>query len=169
MKYKHPVLRPWCNRVGKNAGNIIIVLILFLVVGCTKEESPEAQITKMLQQSVKSANEKDLGGLMENVSDKFIGPYTMNKNDAKRYIFAQLYRKQWHRVFLYEAKIEVQSGNEAKAEIRIAIARGEKIEKLTDLTKKSDYDAFQLKIDLIKNDSKWLVIKAQHQTIDRIN
>lgn len=169
MIHRHPFLRPWCNSDRKSALNIIVILALFLIVACTKEESPEAQITKMLQQSVTSANEKDLGGLMENVSEKFIGPYTMSKKDAKRYIFAQLYRKQWHRVFLYEAKIDVESENEAKAEIRIAIARGDKIEKLKDLTKKADYDAFQLKIDLSKEGSKWLVIKAQHQVIDRIN
>ncbi|MEE2901870.1 MAG: hypothetical protein VYC39_06045 [Myxococcota bacterium] len=169
MSHRHPVLSPWCKRVRKNVLDGIIILTLFLVIGCTKEESPETQITKMFQQSVTSANKKDLGGLMENVSEKFIGPYTMSKKDAKRYIVAQLYRKQWHRVFLYEAKIDVRSDNEANADIRIAIARGDKIEALKDLTNKADYDAFQLKIDLVKEDSRWLVIKAQHQIIDRIN
>ena len=63
--------------------------------------------------------------------------------NAKRYIFAQLYQKQWHRKS-FMVKIDVESENEARAEIRIAIARGDKINE--NLTKKADYDAFQLRL-----------------------
>ena len=162
-------LGPVRGLAGKNMARVTAIFLSIVIVGCTKEESPETQITKMLRQSVTSANEQDLGGLMDNVSDEFVGPYTMSKQDAKRYIFAQLYRKQWHRVFLYDAKIDVQNETEAKAQIRIAIARGNKIEKLEDLKNKADYDAFQLKIDLMKNDSKWQVTRAQHQKLGSID
>lgn len=150
--------------------NLVSIAYVFaLAASCAKKVTPEEQIKSMFQQSLKSVNNKDLGSFMENISDQFIGPYTMNKQDAKRYIFAQLYRKQWHRVFLYDAKIDIHSSNEASATIQIALARGSKIETLQDLTKKADYDAFQLKLNLEKQDSRWLVTHAKHQTLNGLD
>lgn len=102
---------------------------------------------------------------MNNISENFSGPQGMGKKDAKRYIFAKLYKKDWQRVFIYESQIQIQSPDLAGVTLKIVLARGDNIERLEDLKTKTSYDAFQLSLVVKNEESSWRVSSAKHKRI----
>ena len=119
----------------------------------------------MLTAAVKAANESKIGPLMENVSESFTGPSGMNKREAKRYIFAKLYRKQWRRIFVYESKIQIKNKSSAQVNLKVILARGDDIRTLEDIKDKTNLDSFHLELQLSHADSAWLVQKAVHKRL----
>ena len=67
----------------------VSALALIAILGC-KNDSPDAQIKKAFDSSVKGIESSDPGSAVEALSPDFAGPENMNRDEAKLYLMGLL-------------------------------------------------------------------------------
>ena len=144
------------------AGGIIIVigLVVWLSGG---EDDPKKQIMAVIERTTLAAEERNLGGVMEAVSEGFVGPYAMKKDELRRFIFARLYRGEWRRIFVVGTEITLEDDTHAKVKTGAVLVRGEGIDKLEDFTKETKADSLRFELDFVKEDDDWRVVKSTYR------
>lgn len=128
-------------------------LVFFIIdINCKKELSPEEQIRKNIEQMVEYANKRQIGKIMDFISNDYKDNYGNKRDSIKAILIQNLMFRKNVKVYLknIDVKIENQIGF---ATIGIIVKEGEGI-----LPDNADIMRIDLKFANMEN--QWLIISA---------
>lgn len=140
--------------------------VLVLLMWPKQELTPEQIIYRNVLQMQRAAEEKDVGAIMEHVSDRFQGePQALNKDDLRRFLAAQILRGAWVRVFVRDTDIRLTSATEATFEGKFVFGRSE-ADTLEKLAAESRVGGYRVtgKLEL-EQDGAWRFVSAGYEAI----
>ena len=154
-----------------------ILLLLPLIFGlscglCSEESTDEEQIRKIIKKAVELAEQKDLGGLMDLVTDDFVVmPKKMDRRQTKGMLLYIFQRYKDLSVLYPRPSVSVEPGaTTGLASLVFLMLRGNDIrpdvEGLSDdldqwVEKVGDYTRlYRLKLTFSKEDDDWLIRRA---------
>ncbi len=137
---------------------------LVLALWPREEPAVKEAITREIVSMTHAAQEKDVDGVMERVSERFRGAQNWDKQQVRGILALQVLRGQWVRVFTTNLEVTEVSPTRGDFRVKIIFGRspGGKIEELSRDTVLSAYlieGAFE------KEDGKWRVVQARHQAL----
>jgi hypothetical protein len=153
---------------GKLLGALLAIAVAALVVVLWPRSQPDAKtlIERKAVNMTRAAEEKDLGFVMDQVSERFKSDEGWSKQDTKGVLAAQVFRGNWVRVFLTDMNVTVTSPSTAEFSGKFIFGRSEAKE-LKDLAKDSILSAERVDARLEKEpDGEWRFVWAKHQSID---
>ncbi len=141
---------------------VILFLASCLIAGgailFTREapKTPEEAIDQVLDEMAQAARDKDLGGILEHVSERFRGE-GQTRDQLKGMLFIQLRQAGWAGVWLTERQITLQSPALADVQTKALLARGSSL-------LPSNADAYDLTLGFALEDTDaWRVVRARWQ------
>ncbi|WP_163782396.1 hypothetical protein [Myxococcus vastator] len=129
----------------------------------TVEEAIRRQVVVMTRE----AEAKDVGGVMELVSERFRsnGQGGWSKKDVRGILTAQVLRGQWVRVFVTNLEVREVSPTEGEFNARFIFGRSQ-AEKVEDLAADSVLSAYRIEGAFEKEeDGEWRVVRARPESI----
>src|SRR4051812_18250148 len=87
-------------------------------------QDPEEQIRQKVIQMSRAAEKKDLGFVLDQISDSFRSGDGLSKQELKGFLAAQILRGNWVRVFLVDTQVRVL-GSTASFEGKFVFGRSE--------------------------------------------
>ncbi|GHG74680.1 hypothetical protein [Comamonas sp. JC664] len=129
----------------------------------TVEEAIRRQVVVMTRE----AEEKNVGGVMEHVSERFRSNGTggMTKREVRGILTGQVLRGQWVRVFMTNLEVREVSPTEGEFQARFIFGRSQ-AEKLEDLSADSVLSAYRIEGAFEKEeDGEWRVVRARPYAI----
>jgi hypothetical protein len=148
------------------AGLALAVAALVLLLWPRGEDDARTLIERQLINTVRAAEEKDLGFVMDQVSERFKSAEGWGKPEVKAVLAAQLFRGEWVRVFLTDYAVTVTSPNTAELRAQFVFGRSD-AKSFKDLAKDSVVSAEQIDARLEKEaDGEWRYVWAKHAQVD---
>jgi len=141
-------------------GALVLAGLVYALMG--EEDDAAARIRKVIDATTAAAEAKELGGIMEGVSEDFVGPYAMKKDELRRFVFAQLHRSEWRRIFVLKPKIELLDEARAHVSVAAVLARGD-VSTAAEALAGTKADAFQFEIDFRDEGGDWRVIGIEYR------
>ncbi|MBZ4334162.1 hypothetical protein NR800_16090 [Corallococcus interemptor] len=139
-------------------------LVLFLWP--REEPGVKDAVTRRIIAMTRAAEDKDVGGVMEGVSERFKTTDGWNKQDVHRILAAQVLRGQWVRVFTTDIDVHEVSPTQGDFQARFIFGRSQ-ADKLEDLAKDSVLNAYAIEGTFEKeSDGEWRVVKAKQRRLD---
>ncbi|AKQ67611.1 hypothetical protein A176_004523 [Myxococcus hansupus] len=129
----------------------------------TVEEAIRRQVVVMTRE----AEEKNVGGVMEHVSERFRSNGTggMTKREVRGILTGQVLRGQWVRIFMTNLEVREVSPTEGEFQARFIFGRSQ-AEKLEDLSADSVLSAYRIEGAFEKEeDGEWRVVRARPYSI----
>jgi hypothetical protein len=145
------------------AALVIVVGIIAYALSGGSEDDPEAQIREAIEEAVEAAQERDLGALMDRVSERFASR-GMDRDALKGLLFVQLRRGDWRRVFLVNTEIDIDpSDTTARVRTAAVLATGDQTLDLEDLMA-TDAGAYEFDLSFaLEEDEVWRVTAASYR------
>jgi len=112
----------------------------------------------------RAAEEKDLGYIMDQVSDRFTSAEGWHKSELRGVLAAQLMRGNWLRVFPADLKILVTSSTTATFSGKFIFGRSTATN-LKDLARESGMISYAIDAKLEKEGEEWRFVSASHREI----
>lgn len=130
------------------------------------ELTVQEAITRKIIAMTRAAEEKDISGVMEGVSDRFKAGRGLGKDQVKGVLVAQVLRGQWVRIFHTGLEVTEVSPTRGDFSVRFIFARSEATE-LDQLAKESVVDAWGVEGSFEKEpDGEWRVVEARDRRLD---
>ncbi|CAM4478591.1 hypothetical protein [Corallococcus exiguus] len=150
--------------VSGMAAVLAAALVLFLWP--REEPGVKDAVTRRIIAMTRSAEEKDVGGVMEGVSERFKTKEGWSKQDVRGILAAQVLRGQWVRIFTTDIDVHEVSPTQGDFQARFIFGRSE-ADKLEDLAKDSVLNAYAIEGTFEKEeDGEWRVVKAKQRQLD---
>ncbi|MBI3185243.1 MAG: hypothetical protein HYZ28_24155 [Myxococcales bacterium] len=148
-------------------GLLLALLAAALVLALwPRQESPRQLIERKVLRMARAAQEKDLGYVMEQVSDRFRGPEGASKQELKQLLAGELFRGTWVRVFTTDLDVKLASADAAEVSAKFIFARSE-AERLEDLAKESVVSSYEVQTRAEKEaDGEWRFVSASYRQAD---
>lgn len=138
------------------AGALVVILIAWKLLD-RGDESPEAQIRAALDRAVEAAEKKDLGGMLEIVSDNFhTGEMTVE--DVKKILFVQLNQNSSRRIVLTGTSVEIADDSNAKV-FTDAVLAGANVQEGIELSG----SMYHFELSFKREDDEWKIVSALWQ------
>ncbi|MCI0569804.1 MAG: hypothetical protein L0Y66_03565 [Myxococcaceae bacterium] len=146
-------------------GAAVVAGLAVLLLWPGRNVPAEEQVRRRMVQMAAAAEERNLGDVMEGVSDSFRSTEGWGKDDLRRVLAAQLLRGQWVRIFLdVDAPTQV-SGDEVAVSARLFFARSD-AEDLAHLARESVVDAYAVEGTFRREaDGEWRAVQASHRRL----
>lgn len=153
--------RKWLA-VGAAALAALAVLLLW-----PQREVPQAeQVRRRVVQLVDAAEHKQLGKVMDGVSERFRSEEGWGKQDLKAVLAAQLLRGEWMRIIMDLQPPTAVSDGEVHVQGRFFFARSEAKE-LERLAAESVISAWLIDAVFVREeDGEWRVVSARHRRLE---
>ncbi len=130
-----------------------------------RKTPPQEIIQRNVLSMARSAEQRDLGEVMEHVSDAFRGPSQMGKDDLRRLLASQILRGTWVKVFVRDLQVDLESDTRARFRGRFVFGRSEG-ETLEELAKDSRIQAYEIDGDVVlEDDGEWRFVTGAYRTI----
>ncbi|WP_224369307.1 hypothetical protein [Hyalangium versicolor] len=149
-------------------GLVLALLVGGLVLALWPREEPsvEEAITRKIVQMTRAAEEKDMGALMEGVSERFKSGQGWSKDQVRGILLAQVLRGQWVRIFHTGLEVTEVSPSKGDFTVRFIFARSE-AQELEQLARESVINAWLVEGSFEKEqDGEWRVVTARHRSLD---
>ncbi|RKH51212.1 hypothetical protein D7X55_12630 [Corallococcus sp. AB049A] len=144
----------------------VIAAALVLFFWPREEPGVKDAVTRQIIAMSRAAEDKDVGGVMERVSERFKTTDGWSKQDVHRILAAQVLRGQWVRVFTTDIDVHEVSPTQGEFQARFIFGRSQ-AEKLEDLAKDSVLNAYAIEGTFEKEaDGEWRVVKAKQRRLD---
>ena len=150
---------------------ILIVLAALAVGGAvvllwpSEPITPEEEVRRRILQLVHAAEEKDLGEVMDGVSDTFRSDAGWNKAELKRVLAAQVLRGQYVRILPDLRHLTAVNPQEVEVEARFYFARAD-VARVEELARDSVVSAWLIEATFQKEgDGTWRVVRARHRPL----
>lgn len=132
----------------------------------TPELPVQEAITRKIIAMTRAAEEKDVAGVMEDVSERFKAGRGLGKDQVKGVLLAQVLRGQWVRIFHTGLEVTEVSPTRGDFTVRFIFARSEARD-LDQLAKESVVDAWSVEGSFEKEqDGEWRVVEARDRRLD---
>ncbi|MCP3097691.1 hypothetical protein LZ198_02240 [Myxococcus sp. K15C18031901] len=123
-------------------------------------------ITRQVVTLTRAAEAKNVGGVMEGVSERFKSDSGWSKQDLRGVLTAQVLRGQWVRVFTTHLEVHEVSPSQGDFQGRFIFGRSQ-AEKLEDLAADSVLNAYLIEGTFEKEeDGTWRVVRAKYRPLD---
>lgn len=131
------------------------------------EPSVQEAVTRRVVELTRAAEDKDLGGVMEAVSERFRSDRGgWGKKELRGVLASQVLRGQWVRVFMTNLEVQEVSPTQGDFQARFIFGRSE-AEKVEDLAATSVLNAYLIEGTLEKEaDGEWRVVRAAHRPLN---
>jgi hypothetical protein len=131
------------------------------------EPGVQEAITRKVVELTRAAEEKDVGGVMEHVSEHFRSDGGgWGKKEVRGILTAQVLRGQWVRVFMTNLEVQEVSPTQGDFQARFIFGRSE-AEKVQDLAASSVLNAYSIEGTFKKEaDGEWRVVRAKQRPIN---
>lgn len=130
------------------------------------DDDPEAQIRAALDRAVMAAEKRDVGGVMEIVSERFESP-SYSRDDLRRGLFVQLRNDTaWKRVVLADVDVELESAaapERAQVRLKAILAKGESKDGTWRDLAPSDASVYRFDLDFALEDGDWRVRQVAYR------
>lgn len=137
--------------------------VLVLALWPRKPESPKERIERLVVELTYAAQERDLGAIMEHVSERFTSSEGLDKQAIKGVLAGQLLRGSWVRVFTTELSIDVLAADSAQLTGTFIFARSEAT-RLEDLAKDSVMSRYVIDAKLaLESGDQWRFVSARYR------
>ena len=136
-----------------------ICMVFLSSLSCQRDRSDEDLIREMIDEAAGAAVEKDIKGVIENVSDSYKDEYGNDRDALKGLLF--VYFRQYERINVYvrDAEISVE-GNRAEANVKVVFTGGENLEDIGDMVPSSG-GGYLLEMKLEKESGDWMVTRSR--------
>jgi hypothetical protein len=139
---------------------------LVLLLWPNEEPPVQEAITRKIIAMTHAAQEKDVAGVMEGVSERFKAGRGWGKDQVKGVLVAQVLRGQWVRIFHTGLEVTEVSPTRGDFSVRFIFARSEARE-LEELARESVVDAWVIEGAFEKEqDGEWRVVEARDRRLD---
>ncbi|MBZ4417103.1 hypothetical protein [Myxococcus sp. RHSTA-1-4] len=131
------------------------------------EPGVQEAVTRRVVEMTRAAEEKDVGGVMEAVSERFrsVGG-GWGKKEVRGVLASQVLRGQWVRVFMTNLEVREVSPTQGDFQARFIFGRSQ-AEKVQDLAADSVLNAWLIEGTFEKEeDGEWRVVRAKHRSLN---
>jgi hypothetical protein len=139
-----------------------------LVLALWPRAAPSVQeaITRKIIQMTRAAEQKDVGELMEGVSEHFKSGQGWSKEQVRGLLVAQVLRGQWVRIFHTDLEVTEVSPTRGDFTVKFIFARSE-AQELEQLARESVINAWLVEGSFEKEqDGEWRVVVARNRQLD---
>lgn len=144
----------------------VVAAALVLYFWPREEPGVKEAVTRRIIAMTRAAEEKNVGEVMEGVSDRFKSPEGWSKQDVHRIMAAQVLRGQWVRIFTTDIDVQELSPTQGEFQARFIFGRSQ-ADKLEDLARDSVLNAYSIEGTFEKeSDGEWRVVKARQRQLD---
>lgn len=152
------------NRVIAVAVALVVAVVVFLLWPA-KQTRPEDIIKQKVIQMARAAEKKDLGAIMDNVSDAFSAPQLGGKDQLKGILFVQVMQGTWVRVWPIDTEVTVTAPDAAQMTGKFVLGRSAEA-KVENLGKDPTLDVREISATWKKeSDGEWRVVSAAHKGV----
>jgi hypothetical protein len=132
-----------------------------------QEPGVQDAVTRRIVQLTRGAEEKDVGAVMEGVSERFRHDNGgWDKKGVRGVLTAQVLRGQWVRIFMTNLEVREVSPTQGDFQARFIFGRSQ-AEKLEDLAAESVLNAWLIEGTFEKEaDGEWRVVRAKHSRLE---
>jgi ketosteroid isomerase-like protein len=127
------------------------------------EDSPEERIRRMVEEMAGAAEERDVGGILEHISEKFRGEEGMGKDEIRGYIAGHVLRGDWVRVMAMNLEVTLTSEDGADFSGKFVFARSE--EDVPGQARRGSASAYLITGTLRREDGEWRFVSADHREV----
>ena len=153
----------------------ILWVLLALAVGVSvvllwPEEplSAEEQVRRRIVQMSGAARERDVGGVMEGISESFRSDTGgWDQRSLRAMVAGHLLRGQYLRIFTDVRDLDAVDPSRVEAEVNLYFARSD-AEALEQLAAQSVVSAWKIRATFGQEDGDWRVIRASHQRLESL-
>lgn len=150
----------------------VLGLLLALVAGGLvlalwprAEPGVEEAITREIVAMTHAAQEKDVGDVMERVSERFQTDRGWRKQQVRGVLAGQVLRGQWVRIFTTNLDVTEVSPTQGDFQVKLIFGRSPG-ERLEDLSREAIMSAYLIEGTFEKEeDGQWRVVRARHRSI----
>ncbi len=122
-------------------------------------EDPEEVIRQKVIQMARAAEKKDVGFVLDQLSESFRSADGLSKQEMKGFIAAQILRGSWVRVFVVDTRVSA-AGSTAEFQGKFVFGRSDAKE-LQNLTKESVMGSYRVEGKLTReSDGQWRFVSA---------
>lgn len=137
---------------------ISLLFVFCALAGCSASDTPEQQVREVIAQMELAAEERDVGDLMEHVSDDYRDAYGQGPQDASRYARGYFIANQSIHLLTRVERIEFPTTDEARATVLVGMAgREANASSSLDLSA----DLYEFEVILLREGDDWKVSHAQ--------
>jgi hypothetical protein len=147
-------------------GLALVAAFLVLLLWPREEPGVKDAVTRRIINMTRAAEEKDVGSVMEGVSERFKSTDGWGRQDVHRILAAQVLRGQWVRIFTTDIDVHEVSPTQGDFRARFIFGRSQ-AEELKDLARDSVLNAYAIEGTFEKeSDGEWRVVRAKHRQLD---
>ncbi len=149
-------------------GLVLALLVGGLVLAFWPREEPPVQeaITRKIIQMTRAAEQKDVSGVMEGVSERFKSGQGWGKDQVKGVMVAQVLRGQWLRIFHTDLEVTEVSPTQGDFSVRFIFARSD-AQQLDQVGQDSVLNAWEVEGTFEKEqDGEWRVVVAKNRRLE---
>lgn len=131
------------------------------------EPGVQEAITRKVVEMTRAAEDKDVGGVMESVSERFkTDGGGWGKREVRGVLTAQVLRGQWVRIFMTNLEVHEVSPSQGDFQARFIFGRSQ-AERVEDLAASSVLNAYLIEGTFEKEeDGEWRVVRAKYRPLD---
>ncbi|HLL04684.1 MAG TPA: hypothetical protein VK539_29130 [Myxococcaceae bacterium] len=139
---------------------------LVLVFWPRSEPPVQEAITRKIIEMTRAAEQKDVSGVMDGVSDRFKSGQGWGKDQVKGVLVAQVLRGQWLRIFHTDLEVTEVSPTQGDFSVRFIFARSD-AQQLEQLGQDAVLNAWQVEGTFEKEqDGQWRVVVARNRRLE---
>jgi hypothetical protein len=138
----------------------LLCFFLFIPLAC-KKESDEDRIKAVIRSAIDAGNQKKAAEILQHVTADFQGPRGADAAESRRLLLGLFLQNQWLHTFERGSSVTVD-GDVAKAEVDLAIARGNPVARLEDVPA-ANLDLLVFDLDLVRVDGAWKIKRAAYR------
>ncbi len=152
-------------------GQVLGAVVALLAAGAVlflwpqKEPGVKDAITRKIVQMADAAERKDMGELMDGVSDTFESGQGWNKQQLKGVLLGQVLRGEWVRVFVKDLNVTEVDPHRGDVQVKIIFGRSQ-AESFENLARESVLSAYLIEATFERQeDGEWRAVKASHRPL----
>lgn len=101
---------------------LLRVALLLLLAGCGSDASPEQQVRSVIESMELAAEERDVSGLMEHISDNYRDAQGQDRQQAALYVRGYFVSNQSVHLLTRIESLEFPAADEARVKLQVGMA-----------------------------------------------
>jgi hypothetical protein len=129
--------------------------------------SPEEAVRRQVIKLTRAAEERDVAGVMDEVSQRFRSEDGWGRDELKGYLAGQMLSGRWLKIFLTRSEVEVKGPGEVDF-VGTFVFGQSKAKTVWELAKEARYAAERVDATFEReDDGEWRVVRAAHQPVSQ--
>jgi hypothetical protein len=138
----------------------LLLCLVLALTGCGGADTPEQQVREIIGRMEKAAEARDVGDLMEHISNSYRDAYGQGTDEASRYVRGYFIANQSIHLLTRVENVEFPNSEEARATVLVGmVSRDADAKAAWDLAA----NLYRFEITLLKESGAWKVSYARWQ------